>query len=703
MNGPAAGSDRVPPPAPARPAGGVGRGVWLAAAAALSLTVAVSATLAAILPLHWALAVAAVVLWFAAPGLPIGAAVYGRQPGAWIGALLLGSVWGHTFSTLALLALWMAGFRGAWILAIAPVLVLPIALLARRLQGNLVLPHFTRRDLVAVCLLLLLVPAIVGRPFARVGVDVPDGRAYRAYFTADFIWRMAVAAEVAKGDMPPRNQFLGDAPLNYYWLPHLLPAVQHQWRGLPVRLDQILLVHSVVLDLVFVAFMYGFARQLVSSPAAAALGCAAAVLFTSFEGLERLWLVWRESLPLGVLRNINIDAVVRWYYGSLPVDGLQRLLWYQPHHAMGYAAGLSALLCATQARNLAKAGLMVWLGTLLAASLLISTFAALMFATMATFYVGVRLLAERRFGAIVPLALAAAAPLAVALAVALQLHYVDRGESLIELGLNPAAGIRVLQALPLSFGPMIVAIPAALWLALRRREPYADVFGVIVGISLLFYFFVDVRDHQNVYVGWRAGHLIFFAAGGLAGYALQEGWRARRPVRTMAVALAVLLALASAPTMAIDFYNTQDIDNRSQGPGFRWTLVLTPEEIEALDWIRVWTAPDARVQVEPSVRNAGTWAYIPAFAERRMVAGLPIGMVPLDKYQAATGKVTELYRTGDARLAHERARALGIDYLVIGEPERSAYPEFARLVTDAPIFFRPAHVNSSVGVYKIAD
>lgn len=31
--------------------------------------------------------------------------------------------------------------------------------------------------------------------------------------------------------------------------------------------------------------------------------------------------------------------------------------------------------------------------------------------------------------------------------------------------------------------------------------------------------------------------------------------------------------------------------------GFRWTVILTPDEIEALDWIKTNTPPDALVQV----------------------------------------------------------------------------------------------------------
>ena len=40
----------------------------------------------------------------------------------------------------------------------------------------------------------------------------------------------------------------------------------------------------------------------------------------------------------------------RWIYRSLPVDGLHRVLWYQPHHATGYALGFSAMLVLVQAR-----------------------------------------------------------------------------------------------------------------------------------------------------------------------------------------------------------------------------------------------------------------------------------------------------------------------------------------------------------------
>lgn len=673
---------------------------WLAAAGVV-LGVALLVSVQAIVPLRYAVVLGGGVVWFAVPGIFVARALYGKQPGAAIGSFLLGGVWGHAFSSVMLLALWVAGFRSGWVIVFAPLMAFPLVLLVRPLAGRFALPAFTRADVLAVLLLLLIVPLVVGRPFAKVGADLPDGRAYRAYFTADFVWRMAVAAELSKGDVPPRNQFYLDDPLRYYWLPHLLPAVQYRLRTPPARLEQILLVNSVVLDLVFVAFLYGLSRQLVSSPTAAVLGCVGAVLFTSFEGTERIWFLWRHGLTFDRLRYINIDAVENWYYGSLKIDGLQRLLWYQPHHAMGYAVGLSALLCATQTREVGRFKTMLWIGTLLACSLLLSTFAALMLVTMAAVYVGLRLIAERNFAAIVPAVVAAAIPLGAGLAVATWLQYVDRGETLLQVGLNPASTHGVIASLILSF-PMLATGLTGLWIAMRRNHPYVDIFGVVVGVSVLYYFFVDVKDHQHVYVGFRFGHFTFIACAGLTGYALQELVRMGRRMKVATIAVVSTLALGAAPTTAIDIYNTQDVSNRALGPGFRWTLILTPDELEALDWIRRHTPPDAIVQVEPSVRDSFTWAYVPAFAERRMAGGLPLGMVPLDKYQAASQRVKAIYTAPDWRTAYDRAKALRIDYLIVGPPEREAYTGFESMLSLQPSFFQTVLHNGSVSIYHLS-
>ena len=100
------------------------------------------------------------------------------------------------------------------VLLVAPLIGCGVAALAGGLlRGSLTPPAFGRTDLTVVLFLLVSVPAIVGPPFAHVAEPVPEGRAYRAYFTADMTWRMAVVAEVSKGDVPPRNPFAFAASL----------------------------------------------------------------------------------------------------------------------------------------------------------------------------------------------------------------------------------------------------------------------------------------------------------------------------------------------------------------------------------------------------------------------------------------------------------------------------------------------------------
>jgi hypothetical protein len=344
---------------------------------------------------------------------------------------------------------------------------------------------------------------------------------------------------------------------------------------------------------------------------------------------------------------------------------------------------------------------MVWIGALLACSLLLSTFAALMLTSMVATYVGIRLIKEGRYRALLSAAAGAGIPLAIGLGVALSLQYVDRGESLIHLGLNPAATRGVLASLLLN-SPMLAASLVGLWIAMRSDAPHADIFGVIVCVSALFYFFVDVIDHQHVYVGWRSGHFTFIASAALAGYAFQELFRTGRRLRMVTAVIVFVLAAGAVPTLAIDMYNTQDVANRSRGPSFRWTLVLPPEEMQGLEWIRANTPADAIVQVEPSVRDTNTWAYLPAFAERRMAGGLPIGMVPLDKYQAATARVKAIYTAANWREAYDRAQALRIDYLVVGPPERDSYPALEPMLNEQPSYFQPVFHNGSLSIYHVA-
>jgi len=155
----------------------------------------------------------------------------------------------------------------------------------------------------------------------------------------------------------------------------------------------------------------------------------------------------------------------------------------------------------------------------------------------------------------------------------------------------------------------------------------------------------------------------------------------------------------------IDLYSAQDVDFRERGPSFRWTEVVTPDELEALEWIKTYTPPDALVQPDP-IRaperwESGTWAYMPAFGERRMTAGMPISMIPIAKYREASARVEQVFRAGDVNEAHRMARELKLEYLYIGPEESRVYPAIRSRLDTAPFWFQPVFRNGSVAVYRV--
>ena len=322
-------------------------------------------------------------------------------------------------------------------------------------------------------LALLLVPLFVARPFSLVGVEIPEGHVYRAYFTADYVWRRAVVAELAKGDFLPANPYYVSDVLHYYWLPHLLSAIEYRSWGPSVSLDTLLLTRSVLVDAAFVASLYGIARLVVPVPWAALVGVLWGFLATSAEGIVALWDLWMQSVPLDLVRYLNIDAISRWVFGGMPIDGLQRVLWYQPHHAAGYTVGLLGLLAVARRTRDRDPAVFTVAGALLAASTLISSFAGLMFVAAAAVYELARTITRRTWAAAAFNAAYAALPLVIGAAIVTALEYVDHQTttslSVVRLGLNGVASYRFLTVTAMSAGPILLLGGAGLVIAGRQR------------------------------------------------------------------------------------------------------------------------------------------------------------------------------------------------------------------------------------------
>jgi hypothetical protein len=136
----------------------------------------------------------------------------------------------------------------------------------------------------------------------------------------------------------------------------------------------------------------------------------------------------------------------------------------------------------------------------------------------------------------------------------------------------------------------------------------------------------------------------------------------------------------------------------------RWVTLATGglAGAAAFAWTRGATPADAGVQFEPHAREGRRWADVPAFAERRMSAGLPISMVPLTKYEEASTNVLALYQEHDPDAAFSRAARLGIDYVIVGPtPARKMFPDFEAPLRSRPSRFREAFRSGDVSVYML--
>ena len=633
------------------------------------------------------------------PGLPIGLLLFGpRHPAGWIAGALIGygltqiALWGAIAAGLGSIA----GFVGGP----AIVTVCTVALY-RRVQRRPALHAAAWRgaDVRALLLVLTLVPILMGITYRNLGRQDADGhRYYRAYFTADFLWHAALAHELGKFTLPPRNPYLAPRPMNYYWTYFLLPASAAQV-ATPAdagrAVQPFLKANAILAGVLMVGALFVLVRSAVPSAGPAAAAVLLALLAASAEGWYALYDVLSRGRPLDALRDMNVDAMTAWAFGGLRVDNMPRSLWYTPQHTTSIALGLSGLTVAVHAgaaapmAAIAVAGLALGLSTTI--NPLLGAVASLLYGVC----VLIDAFATRAGAAAVARHGAAAACVVAAIGWGAASRVMDGAGSALDVGLSGFSRNSPLVTLLLSLGPVLLpALPALVLRAAtpeRRRAATIGTAGLAAGLFLLYF----VRISEASWVGFRAGQILLVSIPILLARTLAAlAPRAR-------AALVVLVLAAGLPTTVIDTFNAQDIGNRRPGPGFRWTLWTTPDQAQAFAWIRAHTAPDDIVQMEPMVRGREHWTLIPSFAGRRMAAGLPISLLPVPEYQERSAQVQRLFATADPVEALALARRLRIDYLYVDRDDERAYPEGTRKFDAYGEGFTRAFANDTVRVYRV--
>lgn len=632
------------------------------------------------------------------PGIPLGRAVFGaRHPAAYVA----GGLVGYGLTTLAFWAAIVlgapgrAGFAIAW--GCAALAGLGLARVAGRPVG---IYTWGRADTLALSGVLALTLLVAVPPFARVGQREPDGtRLYRAYFTADFVWHMALTAELSKFDMPPRNPYLASQPIHYYWSYFVPPAVAAARGPAPLRsVETCLRANAIFSALLFASVMFILARAAVPRPWAAAAGVVMVMVASSAEGVYAIWRLRSGNVPLWYLRELNIDAMSNWYLHGLRVDGLQRCFWYVPQHSMSYAAGLGGLLVAAAAGAEAPGGAVLLAGLALATSAMANPFVGAVFSASYGLTVIVDALRLGQVRLLVRHALAAVLVLAAVAWCAWNAMVGGAGQSLL-FGLHGLARHRPVAALLLSLGPAL--LPALAGLAGNFWTSRTAVSATITVVLALFLMHFVSLNVDEAWVGFRAGQILLAVAPALVARAALGLWgRGARRIATAAILLVSLVV--GLPTTAIDWYNARDTSNRGRSiGGFVWTIGVTAPEQEAFRWLKRATPPDAVVQMDAEARGRETWSLIPSFGERRMAAGQPISLLHVQEYDTGSHKVREMYATPDAASARTIARQLGVQYVYVDRIEREAYPEGVSKFDAHPESFVPVFRNDEVRIYAV--
>lgn len=645
----------------------------------------------------------AVTAGYVAPGWPLARWVAGDSAGRLTRAILAVPL-GYLAGATLYCALRLSGVVSPWIILAAS---LALAFLLSRLArgeapGIVAIVPFERRDVAGLAVLSLAALAVAGPVFARVGEATPAGLAYRAYFNADLFVHMSVVAELAKGASPPVNPYYAAEALPYYWTYFTLPALFSQIRStLPV--DPGILLTNLVTSLAFVSTAFLVSRNLGASTWAAVWAWLLVLLASSFEGAWFLWRQLSRDLPVSEFLITNMDAVTRWYWNLPGVDGLHRAMWWTPQHLMALTLVLILLLAIARARpNRWAPGLIE--GLLLGGLFVMSTFNGVLLTLWYALFQIVRTAHPTTAGgsAWIRHRATAAAIVTGYLGLALATGIIQMIPGSFILGWNRYFLRAPWTFYALSFGPALLLAPlgiAAAWKASRILVAALAVLAVVITAAFLF---VDLRGHENTQVTFRTGHLLFLVLGLLVALAFRD-WRHRpAPIRVGLAGLTLVLTIAAVPTVALDWYNARDISNVEMNPGgFPWTVHVSPDDQAAIRWIHAAIPEAATIQVDAGPRDRYTWAFVPAFARRRMAVGNGIFLLNPGRHAEAFRRIHAAFEGPSAEEAHRTFRDIGADYVYVGDVERRAAAAGIAKFPARPDLFQLVYRRGSVEIFKL--
>ncbi len=623
---------------------------------------------------HWAAALVLEVL-VGLPGVPLAALLAGgakaRQPEALVWGLALGRL----VTAAALVAAVAVLGPSASALAAAAVTLAVGTFVAWRFVGagasdgagdGAGVARFRPWDArawLAAAALAVAVAIAAGGPLARVGAFVDGAYAYHRYFPGDFLKQVAMAAELAKGELPPQNPWLAGVPLHYYWASFVPAAAIHRFLGGEPSLERLLLVETLWIGVLFTWALFATLRWVASCERWAALSTAMAIGAVSYEGAY-FW-ARHPGTPTALLaaaRSVNIDGLTRVLWGPPQIDALHRALVYGPPHLLALTCGLLLVAVVLSGDLTARTRVALGAGAVAAASVAASFFVGGVLTLWLGLAVGIEVLKPRanrvlRIARLAGTMVVVAATIAGAVALDMIARSHEHG---LVLGLPQGLREVPVWVIGLNFGAALAL--GGIGVACMRRDEWRSYWPAaalaMIGFAVLA--LVTLPGYAND-VALKAGFVVQI---GLAVFAAQAIERfAPRGARRIGLVALALIALPATLTPLLDWRYTRAVNDHGQ------TCYVSADEMELARRIRDSVPERAIVQARP-LDDSMPLSVVPVFGERRSVLGdrffAHIFQAPADKLAARERDLGRLFTVRDPDAIAGLLARYDIDYLVLG-------------------------------------
>lgn len=516
-----------------------------------------------------------------------------------------------------------------------------------------------RSDTWLVLTWLIVTLATISLPILHIGIETPQGYAFRAYFNADFFKHLGITSALSYSGIPPSNYYFVGTTLHYYWFFYVIPAY---WLHLfPHYPSEFVLVQFTLIGaLIFASSLCAVIRFLTGSRKAAYL-CLPLFLFGgSYEGIFVLDILRTKGLPWTDFTTFNIDAVTRWIWNTPQADTLYRALLFAPQHLFALSIFLIALIVWKNYESLgSRAVLYSLIYSTLGFGVLIG--ATFIFGSLILLVHGTWRHPKERWRELVVASTLGVVFLLLYFTI-LRMFRLDNHD--LSFGIVKNLSKNVFLYALLNWGTiLIVGILGLVWPSPSFPRRF---FLVFLGFSTFFMHFVTERvgsSEVTLKLGYFSALCLLVLGASFINRIVE---RHPKKFHWLMIGLIIIL-IPGFVTWSMDAYNCQDVKNS------KFTTYVTQNDWNILAFIQKNLSQDAIVQNYPLEGESKRVCVIPAFGQHPVylgdeLHGRAFQISALD-YNQRRYTIWTIFRLKSASRISKIAQKTGIQYLFLGEKD----------------------------------